>query len=37
MGRLREVVGGDTEPTSGAISDRRPERVLVADPRRAAR
>jgi UDP-glucose 4-epimerase len=36
VGRLREVVGGDTEPTFGAISDRRLERVRVADPSRAA-
>jgi UDP-glucose 4-epimerase len=36
VGRLREAVGTDIEPTFGAISDRRLERVRVADPSRAA-
>jgi UDP-glucose 4-epimerase len=36
VGRLCEVVGTDIEPIFGAISDRRLERVRVADPTRAA-
>jgi nucleoside-diphosphate-sugar epimerase len=30
--RLRDLVGGDVEPTFGAIADRELERVRVADP-----
>jgi UDP-glucose 4-epimerase len=35
--RLRELVGGDVEPASGTIADRRLERVRAADPAPAAR
>jgi UDP-glucose 4-epimerase len=34
--RLRDLVGGETEPSFGAIADRELERVRVADPTRAA-
>lgn len=34
--RLRDLVGGDVEPSFGAIADRQLERVRVADPTRAA-
>ena len=34
--RLRDLVGGDAEPTFGAIADRQLERVRAADPTSAA-
>ena len=34
--RLRDLVGGDVEPSFGAVADRQLERVRVADPTSAA-
>jgi UDP-glucose 4-epimerase len=34
--RLRELVGGDTEPAFGAVPDRTLERIRAADPAAAA-
>ena len=34
--RIRDLVGGDVEPTFGAVADRQLERVRVADPTNAA-
>ena len=35
--RLRDLVGGDVEPTFGAVADRQLERVRVAYPTSAAK
>jgi UDP-glucose 4-epimerase len=36
VARLRRLIGGDVEPSFGALPDRRLERVRVADPATAA-